>query len=143
MTPGGHGGAVGGAGNVAYDFAVLRLVPHPHLERWIPVGVVLHARTREFLRARVLDDPALLERLAPDVDPDVLVRYLRNWRAIAHGEEGAGAVALYPPSERFHWLTCPRSDVLQSSPVRRGVTDDPDRALERLWQEQVADTTGR
>jgi hypothetical protein len=122
---------------VAYDFAVLRLVPHPHLERWIPIGVVLHARTESFLDARVLDDPEALRALAPDVDAEVLVRYLRNWIAIARGERAAGPVALYPPSERFHWLTCPRSDVLQSSPVRRGLAVDPADALDRLWTEHV------
>lgn len=122
----------------AYDFAVLRVVPHPHLERWVPVGVVLHARTREFLDARILDDPAALAERVPEVETDVLVRYLRNWQAIARGEPGAGPVALYPPSERFHWLTCPRSDVLQSSPVRRGLAADPAAALDRLWGEQVA-----
>ncbi|MDT8340007.1 MAG: DUF3037 domain-containing protein [Longimicrobiales bacterium] len=127
----------GGAVPIPYDFAVLRLVPHPHLERWIPVGVVLHARTAEFLDARVLDEPEALARLAPEVETDVLVRYLRNWRAIARGREDAGPVALHPPSERFHWLTCPRSDVLQSSPVRRGVTADPAEALDRLWAEHV------
>lgn len=125
---------------VAYDFAVLRVVPHPHLERWIPVGVVLHARTAEFMDARVLDDAEALARLVPDVETDVLVRYLRNWRAIAQGRADAGPVALYPPSERFHWLTCPRSDVLQSSPVRRGMAADPSEALDRLWAEQVSGT---
>ena len=122
---------------VAYDFAVLRLVPHPHLERWIPVGVVVHARTEEYLGARVISDPETLGRLAPEVDADVLSRYLQNWHGIAEGRDDAGPIALYPPSERFHWLTCPRSDVLQSSPVRRGLTEDPAEALERLWIEQI------
>lgn len=123
---------------VAYDFAVLRLVPHPHLERWVPVGLVLHARTAEFVGARVVDDPEVLGRLAGDVDVDVLVRYLRNWRAIAEGDPEAGPVALYPPSERFHWLTCPRSDVLQASPVRRGLDAEPSAALDRLFTEHVS-----
>ena len=122
---------------IAYDFAVLRLVPHPHLERWIPIGVVVFSRTEEFLGARVMLDPERLAAHAPDLDIDVLVRYLRNWEAIARGEAAAGTVAHYPPSERFHWLTCPRSDVLQASPVRRGLTDNLDDALNRLWQEQV------
>ena len=125
-------------GRVAYDFAVLRVVPHPHLERWAPVGVVLHARTAEYIDARVVQAEDQLSRLAPGLDASVLGRYLRNWQAIARGEEAAGAVALYPPSERFHWLTCPRSDVLQSSPVRRGVAADPEAALQRLWVEHVA-----
>jgi hypothetical protein len=128
--------------SIAYDFAILRLVPHPHLERWVPVGVVLHARTEEFVEARVVADEALLAQLAPDVEAGVLARYLENWRAIAAGDESAGPMALYPPSERFHWLTCPRSDVLQSSPVRRGVTGDLKRALDRLWREQVAGSLG-
>ena len=42
-----------------------------------------------------------------------------------------GPMALAPPSERFHWLTAPRSDVLQSSPVHEGICDDPRRALDR------------
>ena len=92
---------------VAYDFAVLRLVPHPHLERWIPVGVVVHARTEEYLGARVISDPETLGRLSPEVDADVLSRYLQNWHGIAEGRDDAGPIALYPPSERFHWLTCP------------------------------------
>lgn len=121
----------------AFDFAVLRLVPHPHLERWVPVGVVLHARTLEYLDARVLLDRDALSRLAPELDVDVLVRYLKNWQAIARGEEDAGPLALYPTSERFHWLAAPRSDVLQASPVRRGMTDDPAAMLDRLWAEQV------
>lgn len=123
---------------IPFDHAVLRLVPHPHLERWDPIGVVVHARTADYLGARVLTDPDRLRVLAPEMDVDRLVRYLENWRAIAEGREGAGSVAHHPPSERFHWLTSPRSDVLQSSPVRRGVTDDLDATLERLWRELVA-----
>ena len=37
---------------VAYDFAVLRAVPHVHLGTFVPVGVVVHARTREYLAMR-------------------------------------------------------------------------------------------
>jgi hypothetical protein len=101
--------------------------------------VVVHARTLEFLDARVITDRETLARLVPELDVDVLARYLENWLGIARGRDDAGPLALYPPSERFHWLTCPRSDVLQSSPVRRGMTDDPAATLERLWTEQVPD----
>ena len=124
---------------IAYDWAVLRLVPHPHLERWWPIGVVVHARTEEWIGARVITSRDRLAALAPDLDVDRLVAYLTNWWAIARGEPGAGAVAHHPPSERFHWLTCPRSDVLQASTPRRGVTDDPAATLDRLWREQVGD----
>ena len=53
-------------------------------------------------------------------------------------EVGAdGPVGLAPSSERFHWLTAPRSDVLQSSPVHAGLAVDPARALEALFAEYV------
>ena len=44
----------------------------------------------------------------------------------------AGPLALAAPSERFHWLTAPRSDVLQSSPVHEGI-GDPAKALDELF----------
>ena len=46
-------------------------------------------------------------------------------------------MALAPPSERFHWLTAPRSDVLQSSPVHEGIAADPARALDELFAAHV------
>ncbi|MEM9407797.1 MAG: DUF3037 domain-containing protein [Acidobacteriota bacterium] len=41
-----------------------------------------------------------------------------------------------PPSERFHWLTAPRSAVVQTSPVRQGLATDLEEELERLYREQ-------
>ena len=46
---------------------------------------------------------------------------------------GAAVMALAAPSERFHWLTAPRSDVLQSSPVHECV-GDPATELDRLFE---------
>lgn len=121
----------------AYDFAVLRAVPHVHLGAFVPVGVVLHARTAEFLDARLLTDPAELRARVPDVDVQLLERYLRAYAAICAGDASAGPVALDPPSERFHWLTAPRSDVLQSSPVHGGLCEDPATELDALFETYV------
>lgn len=118
---------------VAYDFAVLRVVPRPHLGAWAPVGVVVHARTAEYLALRVLDDAAALAARAPGLDVALLAAYLRACTAICRGDADAGAVALAPPSERFHWITAPRSDVLQCSPVHAGLCADPAEALDRLY----------
>jgi hypothetical protein len=126
--------AVRSAGSwTAYDFAVLRVVPHVHLGAFVPVGVIVHARTAEFLGARLLTDPAELRARVPDVDVELLARYLRSCAAICAGDASAGPIALDPPSERFHWLTAPRSDVIQASPVHGGLSEDPARALEELY----------
>ena len=126
---------------VDYDFAVLRVVPRVHLGAFVNVGVVVHARTAEFLALRAVTDERVLAAHVHGVDADLLARYLRSCVAICAGDVTAGPMALAPPSERFHWLTAPRSDVLQSSPVHEGICDDPRRALDTLFDEYV--TIGR
>jgi hypothetical protein len=63
------------------------------------------------------------------------VRYLGRFSEICAGEAAAGPIALLPPSERFHWLTAPRSDVLQTSPTHEGLCRDPADALDKLFAE--------
>ena len=120
-----------------YEFAVLRAVPHVHLGAFVNVGVVLHARRAGYLTLRALDDPAALLARLPGSDTELLGRYLRSCVAICAGDPHAGPVALAPTSERFHWLTAPRSDVLQSSPVHEGVCDDVAEELEALFEMYV------
>lgn len=122
---------------IDYDFAVVRVVPQVHLEAFVNVGVVLHARTHEFIEARVASDPQTLRRLVPDADHELLARYLDSYAGIARGDEGQGPIALVPPSERFHWLTAPRSDVVQCSQVHGGRTQDLDATVIRLFEEYV------
>ena len=121
-----------------YDWAVLRVVPHVHVEMFVNVGVVLHARTRGYLGLRVARDLDRLGRWAPGLDLDRLGRYLEAYHAVAEGGAGAGPIGLLPPSERFHWLTAPRSAVLQSSDVHAGRTRDPAATLDRLFACHVA-----
>ena len=120
-----------------YDFAVLRAVPHVHLGAFVNVGVVLHVRTAELLVLRVLTDVDTLRARVPGVDAELLARYLSACEAIGAGDASAGPVALAPSSERFHWLTAPRSDVIQSSAVHEGMTADPRREVEGLYRQYV------
>lgn len=123
----------GPGASLGYAFAVLRVVPHVHLGTFVNVGVVVHERTSEYLGIRVIDDARELARRIPDIDAELLARYLCACRAIGEGDATGGPVALAPSSERFHWLTAPRSDVLQASPVHEGVGDDPARALDEIF----------
>ena len=115
-----------------YAFAVLRAVPHVHIGNFVNVGVVVHSPTAEFLGMRALTDVSALRERAPDLDVELLARYLETYNSVVAGNESAGPLALAAPSERFHWLTAPRSDVLQSSPVHSGI-GDPARALDELF----------
>jgi hypothetical protein len=131
------GAATGAPCWVDYDFAVLRAVPHPHTGVFVPVGVVVHARQAEFLALRTIDDAAELARRVPDADAELLARYLHIATRVCAGDDDAGPIALLPTSERFHWITAPRSDVLQCGPVHEGVCESPAVALDALFAAYV------
>lgn len=118
---------------ISYNFAVLRVVPHVHLGAFVPVGVVLHARTTEFIGARVISDADTLRARIQDADIDMLCLYLASCAAICEGQITAGPIALAPPSERFHWITAPRSDVIQAGPVHEGLSANPSATLDELF----------
>ena len=118
-----------------YDWALIRLMPDVVRGDACTVGVVLHARRAGFLGVRL--NPGA-RRLCGDVDSDLVARYLESLTAIADGGPAAGPIGMLPPSERFHWLTSPRSTVLQPSPVHTGRTNDPPGALQALYEALVA-----
>jgi hypothetical protein len=123
----------------AYDYAVLRAVPHVHLAAFVPVGVLVHARQVGFLGLLALTNESTLRDRVPSVDVGMLAKYLRTMERVASGDAQAGPIALAPTSERFHWLTAPRSDVLQPSPVHEGLCDgDPERTLARLFAQYIS-----
>jgi hypothetical protein len=120
-----------------YSYALVRVVPRVERGECINVGVVLFARTRRYLAARVALDHARLRALAPDADLPLIERHLDNFLAICAGDPAGGPLAALPLSERFHWLTAPRSTIIQTSPVHIGRSDDPAVALEDLLDRYV------
>ena len=93
----------------------------------------------EFLGLLALTSESTLRDRVPSVDVGLLARYLRTMERVASGDALAGPIGLAPTSERFHWLTAPRSDVLQSSPVHEGLCEgDPARTLARLFAQYVS-----
>ena len=115
-----------------YSYAVIRVVPRVERGECLNVGVVLFARELAYLEARVELDPPRLLALAPDVDLALIERHLRTFVAVGAGAPDGGPLAALPPSERFHWLTAPRSTVIQTTPVHVGATADPQATLEEL-----------
>jgi hypothetical protein len=127
---------------VWYSWAIVRIVPRVERGEAINVGVVLFARTAGDLRASVELDAARLFALAPRADIATIERHLEQFCAIAAGEPSGGPIAELPPSERFHWLTAPRSTVIQTSPVHMGTADDLDAALDDLLDDYVRPPKG-
>jgi hypothetical protein len=120
-----------------YSYAVLRVVPHVEREEFVNAGVILFSRSLRYLGARVDLDEARLRTLWPGLDLEVVKEHLRSYEAIVAGDQRGGPIAALSQSERFHWLTSPRSTILQTSAVHVGHSADPQRALEELMDELV------
>jgi hypothetical protein len=125
---------------IEYDYAVIRIVPHAHREAFENAGVVLHARTVSFLGCRIRTDFERMAGRSPNLDIEHVKRSLRSFDLICVGGQEAGALGLLPPSERFHWLTAPRSAVVQSSAVHGGRTRDPAAALDQIFESYGLDS---
>ncbi len=118
---------------VAYDHALLLLVPTVGVATALTVGAVLHSRRARVLRLAVCLDDALARSLRPDLDVDLVRRYLDGLARVAEGGAGTGLIGALPPSERFHWLTAPRSTIVQPGPVHGGIAPADDARLEATF----------
>jgi hypothetical protein len=121
----------------AFQYAVVRVVPHVERGECVNAGVVLFCRPRRFLAARVELDDERVRALAPDADLDAVRGHLDALTRIAAGDPDAGPIASLPESERFHWLVAPSSTIIQCSAVHTGLSDDPAGELEHLMERLV------
>jgi len=117
----------------AFEYAVLRAVPRVDRGEFVNVGVVLYCQAIDFLEARTHIDPARLRALDDAVDLPALDGALAAVAAMCAGDPSAGPVGEQPSGARFRWLTAPRSTVVQAGPVHAGITEDPARELDRLF----------
>lgn len=120
-----------------YSYAIVRTVPRVERGEFVNVGVIVHAPTKNYLKTRIELDEGILRALAPEVDVTQVRRHLEAFEAVASGAPEGGSVAALSPSERFHWLTAPRSTVIQTSPVHVGHCEEPELAVEELMAAYV------
>lgn len=120
---------------IDYDYAMVRVVPRVDLGMFFNVGIVLHARTADFLDAMLHIDYERLMLLGCAIDTALLQRCVDAYGLVCRGGKEAGPIGMLPPSERFHWLTAPRSAVIQTSAVHPGRCHDPHQALESLFRQ--------
>lgn len=120
-----------------YDYAIIRVVPKVEREEFVNVGVIVSCPAKSFLEARIELDERRLSALDPTVDLETIRAHLATIPAICAGGETAGPIGRLSQRERFHWLTAPRSTVIQTSPVHTGRCTDPAALLERLLNTMV------
>lgn len=116
----------------AYSYAVLRVVPRVDRDEFINAGVILFSQERRYLEARISLNEARLHALWPEADISTIRRHLEAIPRICAGAPDAGPIAKLPQKDRFHWLTAPRSTMIQISPIRTGITHHPEEVLAHL-----------
>lgn len=120
-----------------YDYAVVRVVPDVARGEFLNAGVILFAKSHGALLARVALDEDRVIAFAPGADLQAIRAHLESIVRICEGGEAAGPHGRLSASERFHWLTSPRSTVIQLSPVHSGICDDPAAEADRLFDRLV------
>ncbi len=121
----------------AFNYAVVRVVPHVEREEFINVGVVLFCKVMRFLDARIRLDRGRLAAISPEVDIAMIQAELDLIPRICAGGKDAGPSGELSREERFRWITSPRSTSVQFSPVHAGLTDNPRAVLDDLFQKLV------
>ena len=116
----------------SFDYALLRVVPRVERQEFINAGVLVYCPERQFLGARIRLNHDRLKALWPEIDEALIEQHLQAIERICAGEPEAGAIAKLSQRERFHWLTSPRTTIVQPSPVHTGVCHQTDGLLERL-----------
>ena len=119
----------------AYEWALLRVVPRVDRGEFVNAGVVVFCKTLEFLEARVAFDKARALALDPYLDGGVVEQHLAAAVEACSGPPSKGSRG---QSERFRWLTAPRSTIVQPSPIHTGLCDEPQQQLDRLFERLVA-----
>lgn len=122
----------------SFDYALLRVVPRVERQEFINAGVVVFCLEKRYLAARIGLDEARLKALWPEADPALVRQHLEAIVRICEGDPAAGPIAKLSQRERFHWLTSPRSTIVQPSPVHTGVCNETGGLLDRLEKQFVA-----
>jgi hypothetical protein len=116
----------------SFDYALLRVVPRVERQEFINAGAVVYCPEKQFLGARIHLDRDRLKALWPEVDVALVEQHLDAVQRICDGDPEAGEIAKLSLRERFHWLTSPRSTIVQPSPVHTGVCESTEGMLDRL-----------
>lgn len=116
---------------MAFEYAVLRVVPRVDRGEFVNGAVLLYCQQAEYLGIRVREDLSCVRALWPEADVAAIGEALADVAALV-ASGGPGGFGPQEPGRTFRWLTAPRSVAVQPGPVHTGVSEDPAAELERI-----------
>ncbi|RKS42786.1 Protein of unknown function (DUF3037) [Gillisia mitskevichiae] len=120
-----------------FEYAIIRIVPKVEREEFFNVGVILFSKRKKFLGIKYYIDPEKLAAFSPDVELKVFEDYLKAWELVCKGSPAGGKIGAMELSDRFRWLSACRSTIIQSSKTHPGLSEDPQKTLEDIFNKQV------
>jgi hypothetical protein len=124
-------------GQHLYEYAVIRVVPRVEREEFINVGVILCDWKSGFLGTKVYLDEKKLLALDPNADIEMIQKNLASFDKICSGKSNGGQIAEMDLASRFRWLTAVRSSIIQTSRPHTGFSNNLEKTLLSLFEEQV------
>ena len=122
---------------VTFEYAIIRLVPRVEREEFFNIGVILFSKRKKYLDVKYSIDNAKLNAFSCELDLEALNSYLKSWDLICKGDKSAGVIGSFELSDRFRWLAASRSTIIQSSKTHSGLTDNPEKELEDIFEKYV------
>jgi len=120
-----------------FEYAIIRIVPKVEREEFFNVGVILFCKRKKFIGIKYYINLDKLKAFSTDLELDFFEDYLKAWELVCDGEPAGGKIGAMELSDRFRWLTACRSTVIQSSKTHPGLTNDPQKTLEDIFEKQV------
>jgi hypothetical protein len=123
--------------NQLFEYAVIRIVPRVEREEFLNVGVILYCSKQKFLKTKYHLNNKRITHFCEQLDINEVEEHLKMFELISRGEKSAGPIAQLPIAERFRWLTATRSTIVQTSKVHPGFCNDPEKTLNKLFNQLV------
>ena len=122
---------------VTFEYAIIRIVPKVEREEFFNIGVILFSKRKKFLGIKYHINPDKLKAFDIELEIEILNEYLNAWNQICKGEPSGGKIGKLELSDRFRWLTACRSTIIQSSNTHAGLSHDPEKELEFIFEKFV------
>ncbi len=120
-----------------FKYAIVRIVPKVEREEFFNVGVILYCKRTKFLDIKFNINEDKLKVFSSEIKLELFNDYLKAWKLVCEGNSASGKIGQLELSERFGWLTASRSTLIQSSKTYSGLCDEPNKALEEIFEMYV------
>jgi len=120
-----------------FEYAIIRIVPKVEREEFFNVGVILFSKRKKYLDIKFHINPEKLKAFSCEIELETLNNYLNAWKLICDGNPSGGVIGQMELSDRFRWLSACRSTIIQSSKTHPGLSHDPKKTLEDIFEKCI------